>query len=845
MQMLVAQGNENIEHQRTLPTVDARSYGVRTRSSESIIVSLKARKLVFAVLAAHYSSGTAEDARWTNWRLGPRGAATATNPVTAAAAALPLVQLLQQTLSAEPAVLRVAQEALDAKAAAEDFPKELLLLLVNPDTPPAAKQAGAIYFKNFVRRHWDVEPDQGGISVANRTLIKQHLLSLLLAPAAAKIVQLQLADACTRIATTDMPLDWPSLLPELMQQHLIPGLAAQQQLLHQHLQQQVAVLGMLHAVLKKYRTAFRSNEVLLELREILPAVQQPLLQAFTLALQLLQVLQSTFDGVRTAATSTDGTTTNTTAAAATRKLVCEVLLLCCKTFFSLNTVDIPEFFEDHMQEFFGGFIRLLQVDLLPRSVQQHSPTPPPQHQQHDDDEEDDVAGVEDKLRTQICLDMKLYADKYQEEFQPLVMACVQAEERYGQMMTCIDRRRKYDFTTAAAMEFLSSAASTAWQLNLEAGGGAASAGSVAAATGDPFSSVQLLKEICEKTILPNVQLRDCDVEQMEDTPLEFARRDLEGGEQHTRRSAALDLIKSLMKFHEELITALLLQAVQALSSQAAAKAAAASREGGGGAAAEAERLLDACTFLVLAVGIKGSTRVRGVHAVNRNVDTQQFFQSLLLKELQSPDVNKRFIIRVGAMKVVAAFRNVFDAQLLQGVLPLLVMHLSAKRVVVHTFAAYTIERLLSAAQNGQPRIDKAAASAGLKQALAVLLQQLQNSSSANTAPGAGEGSSSIGRGGAENEFLVKCTLRIFSFLKEDAADAILPALRVILDSIKRVSNNPSNPSFSHYLFECLATLVKLSCSNNSTRAAVEREVIPVLSVLVQQTVHEFVPYCFQ
>ncbi|PFH32706.1 importin-beta N-terminal domain-containing protein [Besnoitia besnoiti] len=733
---------------------------------------------------------------------GPPGAGVA-DGAHLAAANLPLASLLEETLAANPAAIRCAEEQLQMRSASESFAKDLLLLLVGADVSPAAKQAGAIYFKNFIRRLWDVDPQQGGISEANRALVKEHLLCLLLAPTTAKRVQMQLADALARIAETDLPLDWPALLPELSQKHLVPTAASLQQSpppadQKALLQQQIAALEILHAVLKKYRSALRSDEVLLELQQILPPTQEPLLHVFGTALKLLEVAVAESGAGDQGKSAMNGSKAVTNCAE-----LLQVLLLAAKVFFSLNTVDLPEFFEDHMREFIGGFVALLRLDLTPQQV---DPT---------QDSDDGVPGVLEKVATQVCANLKLYADKYQEEFQPYVTPCTHA---VWEKMQKISSKQRYDFLAAAAMDFLSSAASTAWQ---------PPEGAPEGTSGDPFADANLLKEICEKIIVPNVQLSDGDVELIEDAPLEFTRRDLEGGEHHaTRRSSALELVKSLSKLHDEAVTNLVLQVVNVLSAQAASV--------GGGETVPGERLIDASTFLVMAVGVRGTTRFRGVQAVNSRVDVENFFKASLLGELKKPDVNRHVIVRVAAIKVVAAFRNLFDAQLLHGVLPLLVSHLSSSQVVVHTYAAYALERLLSTKQHGQPKIDKATAAPLLKQAIEILLRLLETTRAR---------ASTDGR--FENEFIMKCLLRIFIFLKEDSTGAAMPALSVVLECIKTVAAKPSNPSFSHYLFESLATLVKILSASAEHRTQMEAQVVPVLSVLIQQTLHDFIPYCFQ
>ncbi|KYK67458.1 importin-beta N-terminal domain-containing protein [Toxoplasma gondii TgCatPRC2] len=720
----------------------------------------------------------------------------------ALAAQLPLASLLEETLAANPAAIRCAEEELQRRSGTEAFAKDLLLLLVGAEASSAAKQAGAIYFKNYIRRLWDVDPQQGGISEANRVLVKEHLLCLLLAPSTEKRVQMQLADALARIAETDLPLDWPTLLPELSQKHLVPTVASLQQSpsvaeKKAQLQQQVAALEILHAVLKKYRAALRSDDVLLELQQVLPATQEPLLQVFGTALKLLEL------AIQENVAGEPGAAVNGGKAIANGAELLEVLLLASKVFFSLNTVDLPEFFEDHLRDFVGGFVALLRLDLAPQQIDPSA------------DADEDVPGLLEKVATQVCINLKLYADKYQEEFQPYVTVCTHA---VWEKMQKITSKQRYDFLAAAAMDFLSSAASTAWQ---------PPEGAPEGTSGDPFADANLLKEICEKIIVPNVQLSDYDIELIEDSPLEFTRRDLDGGEHHaTRRSSALELVKSLSKLHDEAITNLILQIVNVLSAQANSL--------GGGETLRGERLVDASTFLVMAIGIRGTTRFRGVQTVNARVDVENFFKASLLEELKKPDVNKHVIVRVAAIKVIAAFRNKFDVQLLHGVLPLLVAHLGSSQVIVHTYAANALERLLNTKQNGKFKIDKGLAAPFLKQATEILLRLLETTRSRASTDGL-----------FENEFIMSCLLRIFIFLREDAMDTAMPALSVVLACIQAVAAKLSNPSFSHYLFECLATLVKIVSASTEHRAQMEAQVVPVLSVLIQQTLHDFIPYCFQ
>lgn len=74
-------------------------------------------------------------------------------------------------------------------------------------------------------------------------------------------------------------------------------------------------------------------------------------------------------------------------------------MLVTKVFYSLNAQDLPEFFEDNMETWMNAFHELLIKDV------------PCLHTG-----EDEEAGILEQLRSQICYNLGLYAQKYDEEF---------------------------------------------------------------------------------------------------------------------------------------------------------------------------------------------------------------------------------------------------------------------------------------------------------------------------------------------------------------------------------------------------------------------------------------------
>ena len=60
-----------------------------------------------------------------------------------------------------------------------------------------------------------------------------------------------------------------------------------------------------------------------------------------------------------------------------------------------------------------------------------------------------------------------------------------------------------------------------------------------------------LDDIISKVVIPNVAIREADVEMFEDDPDEFILRDMEGGEGDSRRRCGVDLLRGMCRGWEE------------------------------------------------------------------------------------------------------------------------------------------------------------------------------------------------------------------------------------------------------------------------------------------------------
>ena len=224
---------------------------------------------------------------------------------------------------------------------------------------------------------------------------------------------------------------------------------------------------------------------------------------------------------------------------------------------------------------------------------------------------------------------------------------------------------------------------------------------------------------------------------------------------------------------------------------------------------------------------------QGVSEINDGVNVMEFFNSHIFPELQDQNHGLRPIVKATALKFVCTFRNQFTRVQLVALMPLLIAHLSSPSVVVHTFAAYAIERILvtketdatGAMRNKFSRVE-------LQPFLETLFTGLFGIV-ANT-------------DWNENDHVMKCVMRSLA----SAGDDIIPVTQVVFEKLAvalgNVCKNPRNPLFNHYLFESIAVLVRNVCSRDRNQTSqMEVLLFPPFQTVLQMEIVEFTPYVFQ
>ncbi|XP_078428749.1 cellular apoptosis susceptibility protein, putative / importin-alpha re-exporter [Wolffia australiana] len=384
------------------------------------------------------------------------------------------------TLSPLPEPRRRAEAELARAADLPGFSLAVLRLVAEPAADDHVRHAAAVHFKNLLRTRWSPrgESPPNPIPPPDKDQIKAVLVGFMLA--SPPRVQSQLSEALAAVSAHDFPRGWPALLPELVAS--LRSAAADYRAV-------VGLLGAANAIFKKFRSAFGSDtDTRLDLKYCLDGFAAPLLEIFLKTARLI----------------------DSSAEPAVLRLMFEAQRLCCRIFLSLNSVELPEFFEDHMKEWMAEFKHYLAAAFAPPL---------------------EADGTVDALRAAVCENLQLYMRINEEEFQSYLPDFVSVV--YNLLTTPSPGRERL---VVAAIRFLTTV-STSVHHGL-------------------FGSPDVLPRVCRSVVFPNVKAGDEDDELFEMNHVEFIRRDIEGSDADTRRRIACELLKGIAVNYKEQVMAI-------------------------------------------------------------------------------------------------------------------------------------------------------------------------------------------------------------------------------------------------------------------------------------------------
>lgn len=661
-----------------------------------------------------------------------------------------LSQCFVNTLSPLPEPRRRAEAALAEAADRPNYGLAVLRLVAEPAVDEQIRQSAAVNFKNHLKARWAQQPDEPDrvfVPDSEKEQIKGLIVRLMVT--ASPKIQAQLSEALTIIGNHDFPRKWPTLLPELV------GTLDELSQANDYVSVN-GILATIDSLFKKFRFEYKTNDLLLDLKFCLDNFANPLLQVFKRTAGFL-----------------DHAVASGAANVIVLKGYIESQRLCCWIFHSFNYMDLPEFFEDHMDEWMTEFKKYLTV--------RYSAL---------EDSGNDGLAVVDELRAAVCDNISLYMKRDEEPFQIYLGGFVEAV--WG-LLVAASNSSSREMLTVTAIKFLTTV-STSVHHTL-------------------FARDDILQQICQSVVIPNVMLREEDEELFEMNYIEFIRRDMEGSDLETRRRIACELLKGIALNYKERVAEKISAQIQSLLASFSQNPAANWKH------------KDCAIYLVVSLATK---KAAGTSVSTDLVDVESFFGSVIVPELRNQDVDGFPMLKAGALKFFTMFRNQIPKAVAVLLLPDVVRFLVSESNVVHSYAASCIEKLLLVKdEGGRARYSAADVSPFLLALMNNLFGALQKPES------------------EENHYVMKCIMRVLG-VANISPEVVLPCINGLATVLNRVCENPKNPDFNHHLFDSVALLIRRACEQDSSIiSAFETSLLPIIQVILSRDITEFFPYAFQ
>ena len=460
------------------------------------------------------------------------------------------------------------------------------------------------------------------------------------------------------------------------------------------------------------------------------------------------------------------------------KVLFSSLLLICKIFYSLTYQELPDHFaEELLKPWMEHLHSLLVTDnkLL-------------------DTDDDEEAGPLELIKSQICAIAAMFAQKYDEDFSDYLPNFVQS---VWNLLVTTDAKPKHDLLVSTAIEFLASVIERPTYKHL-------------------FQDEATLRNVCENVIIPNMQFRESDEELFEDNPEEYIRRDLEGSDVGTRRYSATNLVRGLCKYFEQPVSQILTAYVVAMLQEYQSNP------------EKNWKSKDTALYLISALAGRSKTTKHGITQTSDFVNVVDVYNAQCLTELQAGDLSKQPVLRSDAIRYLTTFRSVLPREVFLTALPLLITHLTSSSVVVHTYAAHCIEKVLILKTRDAPVMTQ-------EDILPVFESLLTNLLNCHRM-----------QGSEENEYVMKAMMRSLSTMKEKVVPYSATLMAELTTKLAVVSQNPSKPHFNHYLFESICCIIRYSCKvSPDLSSKFEGALFPIVENIFVRDVSEFLPYVFQ
>ncbi|GMR50172.1 hypothetical protein PMAYCL1PPCAC_20367, partial [Pristionchus mayeri] len=646
-----------------------------------------------------------------------------------------VAEVLRNTLQTDAGIRKEAERRLAVVQTVSGYGMALLELLSSAQVPPEIRVVAAVVLKNFVKTNWGENPEVE-VGEVEQDQLRTALLAAMFATTGN--LQKQLSHAVFLMAKKDFPERWPEL---------INGLASQMNTGNADLERLLAALNTMDQLLEKYRYESKSEALWRELKMCLLAVQAPLTTLYEWLVGFVDNL---------AQLSPEQANS-----------LFELLNCVMRVFHSLCTQDLPEFFEDNLSRWVAGMLKLFTIDAP--NVQSSGGEATPL----------------DKVKTEMCEIVTLYAQRYEEEIMPHMQQLIAA---IWQLLVQTNSETRYDGMVCSALDFLSAIC-------------------VRSQYQEMFRAEGVLKTLAEDVAVKNLMLRQEDMEQFEDEPLEYIKKDLEGTDTGTRRKGAVDLVRALCREYEGDLMPILSAIVTSF-------------------------MADTCDLvkrdvvycLVRAMASKTETSRQGATSTSQLINIVDYYSSSVRGDLCDANVNAAPILKADALKFVVLFRNQLPAAALQEAVVAIEALFGSSHTIVHKYAAYAIERLFLVRVNNSPIFTSSSVN------VPALLTRLIAAFDADPK--------------AQNSaYLIKALMRVVCIIDSSTARSAGEIATRLAGMVEAAVKTPADPSHTHFLFETICLLVKKT--SGQVEGGIDKPLFPLLETILAQEMADLVPYALQ
>ncbi|ESK86419.1 importin-alpha export [Moniliophthora roreri MCA 2997] len=670
--------------------------------------------------------------------------------------------------SLNPATRKQAEQNLNALSEQQGFLSHLLTLVLNQSQDRAVRLSASVYLKNLVKLRWeeDVQP----LAEQDKATLRSQLVPamLRLSDPADKGIRAQVAESVALVAELDFPSKWPDLIDQLVSS-----------LQTSDSNTILGVLHTAHSIFRQWRAHVRSDQLFTEINLVISKFMLPFLDLFR---------QTATSLLKTALPTPE------------KAIQTQCMTLLVEIYYDFTCQDIPPAIEDSHKEFFAGEAGWFPVFMAwdPDDLR-------------NDDPDEPTPSLPSQLKRVILEVVELFVKLYTEQLLESNAVPTFVQGVWSLVGSNKLTNVSYDPLVSQCLRFLSTAIRSGHYTQL-------------------FTTTETISTLVEGVVIPNVALRQHELEQFEDDPLEFIRLDLSVGGGVTRRQAAADVVKALVstgggdgeKITTEVVGNWIGKGLDAYVQSGKSK------DGQGWKAK------DSAIYLLTALATRGGTSQHGVTSTNALVDVVKFFSDHVYEDLESQG-GVHPILQVDAIRFLYTFRNQLTKPQLLSVLPLLVRHLKSDNYVTYTYAAITIERVL--AIRGQPgqsqmlfiQTDIHEIS---KELIEALLSKIEVAGTPEKV--------------AENDHLIKCVMRVIVTARQSLTPEYETLLKRLVGILGVISRNPSNPKFDQYIFESVSALMRFVVTGApNTLPAFEGVLFQPFTVILQNDIDQYIPYTFQ